>query len=377
VRWLANEIGSRPAGSEAEQRAANALAAKLQALGYTVQLQSFSVSRFEDRGSTLEVSAATPSTPSVAAIVNSASGTAQGPLVSVELGRTEDLAGRDVRGAIALIARGEITFAEKVRNVAEAGAIGALIYNQEPGSFQGTMADPAAIPAVALSGTEGAQIVQLLQTQQLTATLTVDAGRVDSVSQNVVATLPGSRDERLVLGAHYDSVAEGPGANDNASGTATVLELARVLPTYDLPYTVDVVLFGSEEIGLVGSRHYVESLALEERERIIGMLNFDMVGVGEEPMVGGTAELVAMVTDAAAQAGVELGLLGDGLNGRSDHASFLNAGIPALFFYRSDDPNYHTANDQATYVDGAHLEFAGRLALAVLTSVEELAPAAP
>ncbi|HEU5103792.1 MAG TPA: M28 family metallopeptidase [Roseiflexaceae bacterium] len=375
VQWLAETIGSRPAGSDAERQAAEGLAERLRQHGYDVALQPFTIQRFEDRGSKLRL----PEHPDLAlevhALLNSVAGTVSGRLVYVGLGRTQDLDGRDLRGAIALIERGELTFAAKARNAAAAGAVGALIYNQEPGSFQGALSEAASIPVVALTRADGQRLRELLGGRQLTADLTVDAAMVESTSNNVVAKLPGALEETIVLGAHYDSVAEGPGANDNASGTAVVLELARVLPAAELPYTIQVVLFGSEEIGLVGSRHYVGSLAPPDRERIVAMLNFDMVGVGEQPMVGGSAELVDLAAAAAEQDGLRVGRLGGGALQRSDQAAFLEAGIPAIFFHRSDDPRYHTADDQPAYVDADNLALAGRLALELLEQIAASAPA--
>jgi aminopeptidase YwaD len=375
VRWLADTVGSRPAGSDAERQAADGLAARLKRLGYDAALQPFAVQRFEDRGSTLRLPEQPDVDLDVRALVNSAAGTVSGRIVEVGLGRSQDLAGRELQGAIALIERGELTFAEKARNVAAAGAVGALIYNQEAGSFQGMLPDAAAIPVAAMAGADGRRLGDLLGSAPIAAELTVDAALIESTSNNVVARLPGASEETIVLGAHYDSVAEGPGANDNASGTATALELARVLQVADLPFTIQVVLFGAEEIGLVGSRQYVSSLSPPERERIVAMLNFDMVGVGEQPMVGGSPELVDLAVAAAEQDGMRLGRLGGGALDRSDQASFLDAGIPAIFFHRSDDPRYHTADDRAEYVDADHLASAGRLALALLDRIAASTPA--
>jgi aminopeptidase YwaD len=374
VRWLAETIGSRPAGSPAEQQAAEGLAERLRPLGYEVTLQPFPVSRFEDRGSRLGITERPELQLPVATLLNAASGSVSGPLVEAGLGRPEDLRGLALRGAIALVERGEITFGEKVANLAAAGALGAVIYNREPGGFRGAIPEPAAIPAVALSQEDGATLLAALAGGALAATLSVDAEVIESTSYNVVASLPGASDEVVVLGAHYDSVAEGPGANDNASGTATVLELARMLAGDTPALSVRVVFFGAEEIGLVGSRHYVEGLGPEERERTVAMFNFDMVGVGERALVGGSDALVALAMEQGTARGQSPGELGNNLDSRSDHGSFLAAGIPALFFHRSEDPRYHTADDQAAYVSAEHMRAAGELALDVFAALAETVP---
>jgi aminopeptidase YwaD len=142
----------------------------------------------------------------------------------------------------------------------------------------------------------------------------------------------------------------------------------------DLPFTFQIVLFGAEEIGLVGSQHYVGALRPQEREHITAMLNFDMVGVGDRPMVGGSAELVDLAFATAEQNGTRLGRLGGRALERSDQASFLDANIPAIFLHRSGDPNYHTVEDRAKHVNADHLAVAGQLALALLDQIAASIP---
>jgi aminopeptidase YwaD len=133
--------------------------------------------------------------------------------------------------------------------------------------------------------------------------------------------------------------------------------------------TLRFVLFGAEEIGLFGSRYYVQHLPEAERRAILGDINLDMVGVGDAWRFGGTDDLVQRALGAA----TDLGLRGLPLHGpmgsASDHSSFLEAGIPALFLYRTEDPNYHTANDRAELVDPDALTQAGAIALKVLDSL--------
>jgi len=101
--------------------------------------------------------------------------------------------------------------------------------------------------------------------------------------ENIVARI-GSGPQRLVLGAHYDVYGESPGANDNASGVAVLLALADRLQGMDWNYTVDVVFFDQEETGMWGSQIYAQQFVVPTRH--IGMINVDVVGVGEELYVG-------------------------------------------------------------------------------------------
>jgi aminopeptidase YwaD len=148
-----------------------------------------------------------------------------------------------------------------------------------------------------------------------------------------------------------------------------VLELAEVLAGRDEPFTLHFALFGAEELGLHGSRHYVDQMTDADRVNTRAMINMDMVGVGEAWRFGGTDDLVQRALGAASDIG-ERGLpLRGPQSGGSDHASFLAAGVPALFIYRVEDPNYHQAGDRAELVDPNALGEAGTIALSVLDSL--------
>jgi aminopeptidase YwaD len=167
-------------------------------------------------------------------------------------------------------------------------------------------------------------------------------------------------------------VPAGPGANDNGSGSAVVLELARELAQrspLERPLAVRFVLFGAEELGLFGSRYYVQHLAEAERLAILGDINLDMVGVGDAWRFGGADDLVQRALGAATDLGVRALPFHGPLASSSDHSSFLEAGVPALFLYRTEDPNYHTVNDRAEFVDPDALMQAGTIALKVLDSL--------
>lgn len=100
-------------------------------------------------------------------------------------------------------------------------------------------------------------------------------------SGNVIAVKEGESAERLIIGAHYDSVPGGDGYTDNAVGVALMLELAARLKSQPTPYTLVFVAFGAEERGLYGSRHFVSDMTAEERASTIGMINLDAVAGGD------------------------------------------------------------------------------------------------
>jgi aminopeptidase YwaD len=130
--------------------------------------------------------------------------------------------------------------------------------------------------------------------------------------------------------------------------------------------TVRFALFGAEELGLYGSRYYVQSLSDAERQSIRADVNLDMVGVGDAWRFGGTDDLVQLALGAANDLGRRALPMRGAQSSASDHASFLAAGIPAVFLYRVEDPNYHTAGDVAWLVDPQALSEAGTIALGVL-----------
>ena len=188
----------------------------------------------------------------------------------------------------------------------------------------------------------------------------------DRTAVNVVGILPG-RDpalagEAVVLGAHYDHLgltggAIYPGADDNASGTAVVVGLARAFAAAGgLDRTLVFVLFGAEEIGLVGSGHYVRHPTVP-LARTVAMINFDMVGRLHDATVrvsgvdsGGSLREVA--SRAASEIGVSADLRGSPF-GPSDHSRFYTAGTPVLFFHTGSHPDYHRPGDTADKIDAA------------------------
>lgn len=366
---LATEIGSRPSGSQAQQEAARYILDQFAQMGYDAVLQPYTFSHFQERQ--VELLLKQPVAMEIVArvMVYSGGGSVEGQMVPCGLGRAQDIPLAGIQGKVALMQRGGgISFQEKVSTVAARGAAAAVIYNDRTGEFRGALSSQATIPVVGILEQDGERLLEQLRREPVVVSLRVDAGTDNLQGHNVVATGKGASTMRqvVVVGAHYDSVPAGPGANDNASGVGTMLELARATRQLNLPFDLVFVAFGDEEIGLIGSKRYVEMLAAQERQRILAMLNLDMVGVGTRMEFGGDPVLSDLAQRAAIQMGYRASGLGVKLAGASDHASFLAAGIPAVFFHRVDDPNYHTELDTAEKVAPEYLEAAGRVALRLL-----------
>ena len=129
------------------------------------------------------------------------------------------------------------------------------------------------------------------------------------------------------------------------------------------------VAFGAEELGLLGSRHFVDTLSPEERRMIVAMLNFDALGTG--PVIGvlGTARLADTVAEAADAEGLTMERRGAIEGGSSDHASFIDASIPAVALVADDFSRIHTVEDTLEFVDRSLLGTAAALGLATLDAL--------
>ncbi|MFP5299137.1 MAG: M28 family peptidase [Actinomycetota bacterium] len=197
-------------------------------------------------------------------------------------------------------------------------------------------------------------------------------------SRNVVAWWPGAKRYPFVVGGHMDTVPGSPGANDNASGTAVILELARILAGTPQANLIRFVAFGSEEYGEGGShhdgsRHYVERLGDEGRRRLAGMISVDMIADGRPLLIGhsniaGKPIVARTVYNKMKEAGFNVDLIT--LCDCSDHGPFEHAGIPASFAYSGKEPDYHSPSDTASNLVPDDLLRTGRAVRAFLLKLD-------
>ncbi|HEU4585811.1 MAG TPA: M28 family peptidase [Gemmatimonadaceae bacterium] len=206
-------------------------------------------------------------------------------------------------------------------------------------------------------------------------------------TQNVVALIPGTdpslKKQYVVIGAHFDHLgrlpfgamdpgagnAIRPGADDNASGTAAVMELARLFARKPARRSIIVANFSGEELGLLGSQHFVQHPPVP-LQSIDAMLNFDMVGRMRDNKlivygVSTAEELSDIVDSANVTPPISVAARGDGY-GPSDQSSFYAEGIPVLYFFTDLHEDYHRATDVASKIDVADeariVNFAERIA---------------
>ena len=355
------DFSPRESGTAQEKAAADFLAARFESLGYDVNLQLFKVDVESARVLIGPEGQDFRSIP----LTRSGQGSATGFLVDAGRAMEEDnISATDLRGKIALIERGAITFEEKVRRVTEAGAVAAVIYNDRPLLFDGTLSTEASIPVAALSQKSGTAVLRLMAEGDVEATVSATFEQNDS--QNVIAEMRGTAADGgiVVLGGHYDTVADVPGANDNGSGIAALVTIAAEVAGESYPFTTRFVPFGAEELGLLGSGAYVDSLTEEERQAVIMMLNFDALATGDVVGLLGDFELMGAAVDFGRANGIEVERrfsLSAGTS--SDHARFQQAGIPVVFFLADDFSRIHTAADTLEFVQPELM--GGSVALAV------------
>ncbi|MDD3385355.1 MAG: M20/M25/M40 family metallo-hydrolase [Bacteroidales bacterium] len=215
----------------------------------------------------------------------------------------------------------------------------------------------------------------LARTTNLKVSLQADVTTEWAETCNVIAWIPavdtGLRHEWVVIGAHFDhlgmggqgsnsraqdTVAVHPGADDNASGVAGIIEIAGILTNQEMPLKRSVlfVAFGAEELGLLGSKYFVEEPPVD-LNRISAMINLDMIGrLNEERRVNvsGTGTAVEMDSLLAAYSPHDFHYVTSPEGyGPSDHAAFYSAGIPVLYFSTGAHLDYHTPQDTPDKLD--------------------------
>lgn len=363
IEVMASVDDARITGTEGEEAAADYIAEQLESYGLNVERQEFEIINWFDGSASLEMISPEIKVFDVTNMQYSCATPAGGITADVAdcgLGYPEDFPA-DTAGKIALIQRGELYFSEKAQNAYAAGAIAAIIYNHSPGPLNGTLGDPQEIPVMEMFQEDGLYIKGLLEDGNTVTLSMVSECSIDyGTSQNVVGTLEASRGNKshgtIVIGAHMDCV-DTPGANDNASGVATMLEAARILSEEKLAYDIEFAAFGAEEIGLVGSYQYLDNLSEEEFNDIVAMINMDMVGVGEAIGVMTVEEdAESFVADLAEVYLDNFGYPYDrSTSSSSDHEGFELSGIPSVFLDYHEDPYYHTDEDSLDKIDKDNL----------------------
>ncbi len=217
-----------------------------------------------------------------------------------------------------------------------------------------------------------------------------DAEGEKLLSKNVAGLLQGTgnSDELIIIGAHYDHLGYGEfgslyrgeqqrihnGADDNASGTAGVLELAQYFSKNRIDKDILFLAFSGEEMGLLGSAHYVDKPTVD-LENALAMINMDMIGrmVDNKLMIFGigTADKWEAILDSANTGNLDLNLVKDG-TGASDHTSFYYKDIPVLHYFTDTHADYHRPSDDTEYINMNGTALALHHLVRVMVQLDEL-----
>jgi len=380
-----NNDGTRASGTPGYTASANYVVKKLRKAGYKVKRQTFTFPFFDELAPA-ELSELTPNARDIesATFTYSGSGTVEGPVIptndivipptaassSTSGCEASDFPAPPSGDAIALIQRGTCTFEDKVTNARAAGYEAVIIFNEgQPGRqelLEGTLGTPQSTPAIGISFADGQTLYEETQDGPVTARVVTSTVNEDRETQNIIADSPNGKikGQTIVVGAHLDSVTAGPGINDNGSGSSTILEIAEQLAalkyTKKLQRQVRFAFWGAEELNLLGSQYYVDSLTDAQRAKIYANLNFDMLGSpnyvrfvydgdgSDTPDAGppGSDAIEDIFTNYFDSKG--LASEPTAFDGRSDYGPFIAVGIPAGGLF-SGAEGIKTAEEAATY----------------------------
>ncbi|KOS22149.1 Aminopeptidase Y [Escovopsis weberi] len=246
-----------------------------------------------------------------------------------------------VKGNIALILRGNCPFGDKSSNAGKAGAVAAIIYNTDDDGLNGTLGDPIPehVATFGIPGVAGKAIAnRLSHGETIPATAYIDAELKKINTTNVIAQTSGGDPNNVVaLGAHSDSVGEGPGINDDGSGTISLLEVATQLTKYKVNNAVRFAWWAAEEEGLLGSNWYANHLSEEENLKIRLFMDYDMMASPnfayqiydsrDKENPAGSQALRDLYIDWYTKQGLNYTFIE--FDGRSDYVGFIEHGIPA------------------------------------------------
>lgn len=339
--------GKRAASTEGHIKSAEYVESKLKDAGYNVTRQEFPFTYSETLAERLTVSGSNVPVTIMSYSPSTAEGGVTAQTAAVPADATPgceatDFEGVALTGKIALIKRGGCTFYTKQELASKAGAVATIVYNNTTGPLNGTLGQVGQIPTGGVTQADGEALVANAGQE---VNLELRALMEERTTFNVIAeTVTGAKDNVVMAGSHLDSVAAGPGINDNGSGSAALLNTALALGGKPkVNNAVRFAFWGAEEFGLIGSEYYVEQLSFEQKLDIALYLNFDMIaspnagyfaydgddsdGIGAGPGPEGSAAIEKALASYIEGKGTPVE--GTDFTGRSDYGPFIAVGIPA------------------------------------------------
>ncbi len=353
VEALAVDVGPRPAGTGAAERAADVVAEAFRELGLEPHFQEFDLLGYEADEPELEVEGERwPAGPCMYAHPFDGSGAVR------RIGSSAAPVGGGRLPSFAVVDDGGRELARLLTSPFSTGAI----------PFMSTHVHVTTPPTAFVSRADAERLQDGMRVRLRVGGRFLPGRR----ERNVIADLPGAGDGHVVVSAHYDSVWCGPGAIDNATGVEGIRRVAEKLSKRELARGVRLVAFAAEEIKLTGSRYYVDEATLREQlGDVKGVVNLDCIGRGDKlNVLASPAALLGRAVEAARQ----LGLLdryeletGPATGGVDSHW-FAERNVPAatILFFPYDE--YHLPADSPKLVDPKLMDDAVALAVALVES---------
>lgn len=394
-------VGDRFVGSEGDREAAKYVRAKFREWGLEVEDREFTTWGYSHSRAELRVTASDRSFEVIPPYFSPATplGGVRGELVFVGGGEEQEYKGLDVAGKIVLLQETGLGYARFwlgtfAALAARKGAVAMVVIHPLPWPYRMSMEAgngrlenrflDEQIPAVCVSAIDGAHLMHAIGRGEAEVELVVESEMPQVRSWNVSGILRGRElpNERVVVHAHRDHGLY-PGANDNGSGFGTMMEIARALAGSEPRRSIEFICSTAEEGSTAGIAAYIEA---QEREGRLGeiraAIDLDMFGTGgklklvelglwpDMDPIPHTEWLMRWVERLADELGYDVGRMTASW-GVAESARFIEAGVPAIWFWKPDDFYYHSAHDTVDKIDGNSLKAVGDITAIALWQIAE------
>jgi len=387
VEYLSS-IGDRFVGTNGDKTAIEYVVRKFQELGLQVDKTEIRVPSFQERGSSLSINKPVKRQFKVWAAYFSPATLPEGVTGQLDFlgdGEEEDYKGKDVKGKIVVLKEKgfeslKFWMGKYARLAKIHGALGIVLIHAMPWPYRCSLEIgnnniknrffKEQVPVVTVSCTDGQDIMYQLGKGDAVGTLKVNT-KVEEVSSFIIrGTLKGveNPEERVSIIAHRDNGIP-PGANDNGSGTGTMLNIAECFSKRKPKRSIEFISSTAEEGVTAGAWQYVGAHA-DEMKYIKALFDIDMIATGgpvnlvgtgiwpDRPPLEHSKELNKMVEDVAHELGYSLGHMTAGW-GVSESGRFIEKGVPSVWFWKPDDPYYHTEFDSPERIEPNMMKVVG------------------
>ena len=372
-------IGPRVCGSDNDKKAAQYCVGQFREMGLDVKTESFEVMVFQEKYARLRIVKPELKELTCVSFLRSCSTPKGGidcEVIYVGAGAEKDYEGKTVSGKLVFLEPPSGSALEKPHIVTlieiakKHGSTGLIMASTTPGNVIGGWGGArfgTPIPAVSISVEDSLYLRELLRKGSVTLSLVLETSLEKGTAQNVIAIHKGRKTPRelVLITAHSDTLQNTVGANDNASGIAVVLEVARLVSKENTGRSIAFVIFSGEEGGCIGSSQYVE-MNKEQLGNIRAMLNFDIVGVGNEmeliregirfpygfppgKKINPPKWLFEYMLSLAKELGYRVVTRPSFACG--DEGPFEDAGVPAISLFKGPNPIWHSDRDTLARCD--------------------------